>query len=206
MSINIIFATGIGKGDYPDLATKANSLFVDKNLKKDHTGSFKTSLERYNGTGKPQAFEGYTQKERKVIDEIKEAVLEEAEKFFEECGYTYDKGLSKLVVTGLWLNEMESNAEHKSHQHYGSLLSGCFYVNVPQDSGGIRFTGPLSRIDKATPEITNYTVFNSHSWTITPEKGNMLLWESYLIHQVVDTQFIGKRRSIAFDVSLEHKG
>jgi len=206
MSMNIIFATGISTGHYPELATKANSLFVTKNLNKIDSGNFKTSLKNYRANGKSQAFDNYNKKELQLIEEIKSVVLEEAEKFFKEYGYTYNKETSELVVTGIWLNEMESNPNHEKHQHYGNMLSGCFYIDLPEGAGGICFTGPLSRVDKATPDVENYTVFNSHSWTIAPEKGNMLMWESYLLHQVVDTQFVGKRRSIAFDVSLEHKG
>jgi uncharacterized protein (TIGR02466 family) len=205
MEIGIIFATGLGKAHYPELAEEASALFVDKNMVKVNNGNFKTSLKYYNGR-KTEISSNYTKEEQLIVDKIKDVILQEAEKFFEEYGFAYDKETSELVVTGLWINEMESNPEHEKHQHYGNMLSGCFYVDVPEGAGGIRFTGPLSRVDKATPDIAKYTVFNSHSWTITPEKGNMLLWESYLMHQVVDTQFTGKRRSIAFDVSLDFKG
>lgn len=205
MEMGIIFATGLGKAHYPELAEEASALFVGKNMTKVNSGNFKTSLKYYSGY-RTEISSNYTEEEQSIVNKIEDVILQEAEKFFEAYGFTYDKEIAKLVVTGLWINEMGSNPNHEKHQHYGNMLSGCFYVDMPKGAGGICFTGPLSRFDKATPDIAKYTVFNSHSWTITPEKGNMLMWESYLMHQVVDTQFTGKRRSIAFDVSLDFKG
>lgn len=203
MSVHTIFATGIIKSDYPELASEVSSLFVEKNLHESANANFKTSLETYIGYGGTQVRENYNKKELTIVDKIKTTILKESEKFFEEFGYKYDKTDLELTVTGLWLNEMESNSQHEQHQHYGNILSGCFYVDVPQGSGGITFIGPLSRFDKAMLDIANYTIFNSHSWTLDLEKGNLLLWESYIPHRVVNAEFIGKRRSIAFDVSLK---
>ena len=203
--MGIIFATGVGKAHYPELAKKASALFTDKNMVKADKKNFKTSLKSYTGC-KAQIHVDYTEEEQLIVNKIKDVILQEAEQFFKLYGYTYNKDILKLVVTGLWINEIESNSAHGVHSHVGNIMSGCFYIELPQGAGGITFTGPLSRIDKVTPDVEQYTTFNSTTWTINPEKGNMLMWESYLKHQVVDTQFTGKRRSIAFDVSLDFKG
>lgn len=123
--------------------------------------------------------------------------------FFAFCGYDVEN--YDFKVANIWANEMTSNSFHAGHNHTGYVISGCFYVDVPEGCGGIVFTGPLSRIDKVPRGVKNYTVFNSTTWGITPEQGTMYMWESFLIHEVPQAIFDGTRRSIAFDVTIKQK-
>ena len=204
MSLKIIFATGVFEETHKELAEKAKAVFNDVHLAGSRPG-FVTSLAEYGTTGRAVIDRNYSPENTLIIKEIEETILKEANRFFRSAGYTYDKDRYEFRVANLWFNEMESGSNHPKHAHYGSVLSGCFYVEVPPNSGGITFYGPLARIDKADLRVEDYTIFNSISWTILPEAGNMLLWESYLQHEVPTSVFIGKRRSIAFDVSLDIK-
>lgn len=202
MDINILFATGFAKEMHLALAEKAKNLFQD-DIFIEYSPGFKTSLKNYV-MGKGVVDSGYTKENALIIKEIEATILAQAEIFYSKLGYTKNDTV-EFKITNLWLNEMVSGSYHERHTHYGNVISGCFYVDVPPGSGGVMFYGPLSRIDKANLDVKEYTVFNSGTWTIVPEAGNMLMWESYLQHEVPTSEFIGKRRSIAFDVSLDIK-
>jgi uncharacterized protein (TIGR02466 family) len=97
---------------------------------------------------------------------------------------------------------MKSETEHPRHVHYGFQISGCFYVDVPKNSGGIMFSNPESLMPFGSSRVQTYTMFNSATWRMNPEEGDMYFWRSDLRHQVLSESFIGVRRSIAFDISV----
>lgn len=204
MELNIIFATAIGSTKHPELIDSSREWFkhVPMNAvsRPGLNGTFISSLEGYGAGGDSTA----VIPEGPALDNFKEVVLKNARLFLENCGYDVDK--YNFHIANIWLNEMVSESFHAPHKHYGKIVSGCFYVDVPENSGGVTFTGPLTRVDKANIAVKNYTVFNSDQWTGNPEPGSMLMWESYLTHEVPKTSFNGIRRSIAFDVVMETKG
>lgn len=104
-------------------------------------------------------------------------------------------------VMDIWLNEAESGNQQEPHNHCGHNITGCLYVDFPKGSQGLSFYGPLSRIDKRYLPIKKGTNFNSPTWTIFPKEGELLIWESNLVHFVGDSQHSGLRRTISFDVS-----
>ena len=109
----------------------------------------------------------------------------------------------ELVIKNLWLNEMVSGATHRRHSHYGSLFSGCIYVDLPVDSSGITLYNPSDRYDRIPTNYNRFHSANSGLWTYHPEEGDIFVWESYLHHSVEMSHFEGVRRSIAFDLILK---
>jgi uncharacterized protein (TIGR02466 family) len=200
MDINLLFATPIGVTKHPELVDSSRGWFEQVNLEPGPNPGITTSLGEYT-VGKSKSL---PISNSPALEVFKQTIIDNAVNFMAACGYATDKYVFKLA--NLWLNEMTSDSYQEAHSHYGNVVSGCFYVDVPEGSGSIVFTGPLSRIDKFMPEIENFSVFNSGAWTIMPEAGSMLLWESYLRHEVPKASFEGVRRSIAFDVSMETKG
>lgn len=134
---------------------------------------------------------------------VKSLIYKHGLKFFEDCGYDTIK--NDIEVSNIWLNEMKSATEHPRHLHYGFQISGCFYVDVPENSGGIMFSNPESLMPFGSSSVKTYTVFNSVTWRMNPEEGDMYFWRSDLRHQVLSESFIGIRRSIAFDISVIDK-
>lgn len=204
MELNVIFATALGTTKHLELLDSSREWFkqvpMDAKTNPGVNGIFVTSLKDYGAGGDNTV----PIPDGPDLDRFKEVVLKNARLFLEGCGYEVDK--YDFRIANIWLNEMTSESYHSAHNHYGKVVSGCFYVDVPENSGNIMFTGPLSRVDKPNITARNYTAFNSGTWTINPEPGSMLMWESYLIHEVPKTSFEGIRRSIAFDVSIETKG
>jgi hypothetical protein len=104
-----------------------------------------------------------------------------------------------------WLNEMPAGSEHRAHSHYGSALSGCFYVDMPENSGTIVFISPRARFDAVALEVETFSSLNCTAWQFAPKPGEFYLWESWLQHYVPASNYTGIRRSTALDIVLKPK-
>lgn len=107
-----------------------------------------------------------------------------------------------LKVNRIWLNEMESGHSHPTHDHYGQVLSGTLYVDMPPGAPGICFDTLRKGLFQAPLEIREHTIFNSDAWEAIPQEGQILMWPSYVPHYVNAAEFEGVRRSIAFDLAM----
>lgn len=122
--------------------------------------------------------------------------------FLDSMGFDVSK--YGFQLSAFWLNEMTSGTYHQRHSHFGKVVSGCFYVDVPFGSAGITYYNP-STISRYELDVKDYTHFNSNSWTINPAEGEVYFWESNISHEVRQSEFKGVRRSIAFDVTIVSK-
>ena len=99
----------------------------------------------------------------------------------------------KPKLDSLWVNLLKSGGQHSGHIHPHSILSGTFYVEVPSGSGAIRFEDPRLPLMMAAPPRPDSFV------TIEPAPGKLLLWESWLRHEVLAGTGKGERLSISFN-------
>jgi uncharacterized protein (TIGR02466 family) len=99
----------------------------------------------------------------------------------------------KPKLDSLWVNLLKSGGQHSGHIHPHSILSGTFYVEVPSGSGAIRFEDPRLPLMMAAPPRADTFV------TVQPRPGLLLLWESWLRHEVLAGTGKGERLSISFN-------
>ena len=137
------------------------------------------------------------------VIELVKVIEKNSSIFLNQIGGNTD--LYDIKVVNLWINEMRSGSFMSKHSHYGHVISGCYYIDVPQNSGMLRFSNPLAILPKQTVEHKELTMYNSSNINFNVQKGDMYLWESGLEHEVLATQFDGVRRSIAFDVNIKRK-
>ena len=112
----------------------------------------------------------------------------------------------KPICDSLWVNVMPEGGSHTSHIHTNSVISGTYYVAVPQGAGPIVFEDPRhammmaapSRLDKAPRAM-------KHHVSETPHEGTVMLWESYLRHEVPLNRSEGLRISISFNYVIGQK-
>ena len=100
---------------------------------------------------------------------------------------------TKPRLDSLWVNLLKSGGHHSGHIHPHSILSGTFYVEVPAGPGAIRFEDPRLPLMMAAPARTDSFV------TIDPHPGLLLMWESWLRHEVLPGTGSGERLSISFN-------
>jgi uncharacterized protein (TIGR02466 family) len=99
----------------------------------------------------------------------------------------------KLKLDSLWVNLLKAGGHHSGHIHPHSSISGTFYVEVPDGSGAIRFEDPRLPLMMAAPQREGTFV------TVQPRAGLLLMWESWLRHEVLPGAVRGERLSISFN-------
>ncbi|WP_298844833.1 TIGR02466 family protein [uncultured Roseobacter sp.] len=105
-----------------------------------------------------------------------------------------------LVLEDIWINILPPGGIHTSHIHPHSVISGTTYVAVPDGASAIRFEDPRHammmaappRIKDARPELRAFSY-------VAPAAGEVLLWESWLRHEVPLNMAEEERISISFN-------
>lgn len=106
----------------------------------------------------------------------------------------------KPRLDSLWVNLLKSSGHHSGHIHPHSILSGTLYVEVPSASGAIRFEDPRLPLMMAAPTRTKDAPEQLRPFvTVQPRPGLLLLWESWLRHEVLPGTGRGERLSISFN-------
>jgi uncharacterized protein (TIGR02466 family) len=125
-----------------------------------------------------------------AFSDLARLLTRHAAKFAEECAFELDR---KPKVDSLWINLLKPSGHHGGHIHPHSLISGTFYVEAPRGSGAIRFEDPRLPLMMAAPPRADSFV------TVEPRPGLLLLWESWLRHEVLPGTGRGERLSISFN-------
>ena len=107
------------------------------------------------------------------------------------------------VCDSLWVNVMPEGGSHTSHIHPNSVISGTYYVTVPEGAGPIVYEDPRLAMMMAAPprRKTAPRAERSHV-SETPAPGTLLLWESWLRHEVPLNRAAGERISVSFNYCL----
>lgn len=114
----------------------------------------------------------------------------------------YDLAGRTVAMTDCWANVMPSGVAHSMHIHPTSFISGTYYVAVPRGAGALKFEDPrLSRHMAAPPRrVDAPEAFRA--FVRTPARaGDVILFESWLRHEVPAARFSGERISISFNYS-----
>jgi uncharacterized protein (TIGR02466 family) len=100
----------------------------------------------------------------------------------------------QLAMTDCWVNVMREHVTHDLHLHPLSTLSGTYYVQTPKGSPGLKLEDPrLDRFMAAPPR-------GNRSWVVIPaQAGRVLVFESWLRHQVPPHRSRTPRVSISFN-------
>jgi uncharacterized protein (TIGR02466 family) len=106
----------------------------------------------------------------------------------------------ELSMTDCWINIMPRHTVHSLHLHPLSTLSGTYYVQVPEGSSGIKFEDPrLDRFMAAPPRKANARAANRAWITLPARAGEVVLFESWLRHEVGPNPLDAERVSVSFN-------
>jgi uncharacterized protein (TIGR02466 family) len=107
-----------------------------------------------------------------------------------------------LEMTDCWVNIMPRQVVHGLHLHTLSTLSGTYYVKIPAGSPGLKFEDPrLDRYMAAPPRKVASRAENRPWLTVPAVAGRILLFESWLRHEVAPNPVRQERVSISFNYS-----
>jgi uncharacterized protein (TIGR02466 family) len=106
----------------------------------------------------------------------------------------------EIRMTDCWVNIMPEQTAHSLHLHPLSFISGTYYVRTPKGCPGLKFEDPrLSKFMAAPPKLPGARDENRMYTTYPAEAGNVVLFESWLRHEVPANRVTEERISISFN-------
>lgn len=112
----------------------------------------------------------------------------------------FDLGDKALRLDSLWINMLPEGGIHTSHIHPHSVISGTTYVAMPEGASAIKFEDPRSAMMMAAPPRRADAPRDLRSFVYeAPKVGDVLLWESWLRHEVPMNMAEEERISVSFN-------
>ena len=114
----------------------------------------------------------------------------------------FDLAGRKLEMTDCWVNVMTRQVVHGLHLHPLASISGTYYVRTPRGCSGLKFEDPrLDRYMAAPPRKSRARRENQVWVTLPAETGRLVLFESWLRHEVMPNPTEAERISVSFNYS-----
>ncbi|MBT8415966.1 MAG: hypothetical protein KJO42_00860 [Silicimonas sp.] len=131
-----------------------------------------------------------------VVAELDKLVADFAERL------EFDLGDGKLVLEDIWINILPEGGIHTAHIHPHSVISGTTYVALPEGASAIKYEDPrLAMMMAAPPRKKDARDENRQFIYVKPVVGDVLLWESWLRHEVPMNMAEDERISVSFNYS-----
>ena len=108
----------------------------------------------------------------------------------------------KVGISEIWSIINKKGTFNTSHNHPGSYLSAAYYVKAPDECGDIHFFDPNEIKKFNSPPIENRTELSASGFTIKAQEGSLLIFPSYLYHDVGKNLSNEDRIVISFNVSI----
>ncbi|WP_353471149.1 2OG-Fe(II) oxygenase family protein [Salipiger sp. H15] len=110
----------------------------------------------------------------------------------------------KLVLEDLWINILPEGGTHSSHIHPHSVISGTTYVSMPEGASALKLEDPRLPMMMAAPTRRKGCREELRSFIYEkPAVGDVLLWESWLRHEVPMNMSEDERISVSFNYKWE---
>jgi uncharacterized protein (TIGR02466 family) len=197
MTVRSIFATRLNESELggdamlSELAHSIRMLAAD-----DEAGRRWSRQHRYSGYTSYASLNDLPKRDP-AFAEVAKILSRRAREFADECAFDLAR---KPRLDSLWVNLLKGAGHHTGHIHPHSIISGTLYVEVPAGSGAIRFEDPRLPLMMAAPTRRKDAPDSLQPFiAIEPRAGLLLLWESWLRHEVVAGTAKGERLSISFN-------
>jgi uncharacterized protein (TIGR02466 family) len=136
---------------------------------------------------------------KKVLDQSKYKNLKkEIMKEF----YYYAHGVlnyknNKFKMTTSWFTKSDAGQESNYHNHNNCMFSGCLYLKINDNSGGINFNNYENFRFQLI--ATKYDMLNARDYTIKPQTGTIVFFPSEMHHKILQNESNEERVSLAFN-------
>ncbi len=112
----------------------------------------------------------------------------------------FDLDGKALSLEDLWINILPPGGTHASHIHPNSVISGTTYVSMPKGASALKLEDPRSARMMAAPARLKSARRELQAFIyMAPEVGDILLWESWLRHEVPLNMADEDRISVSFN-------
>ena len=114
----------------------------------------------------------------------------------------FDLDDKKLKLEDIWINILPEGGTHSSHIHPHSVISGTTYVAMPDGASALKLEDPRLAMMMAAPARRKDAREELKTFVYAkPAVGDVLLWESWLRHEVPMNMSEEERISVSFNYS-----
>lgn len=108
----------------------------------------------------------------------------------------------ELKLEDIWINILPEGGTHSGHIHPHSVISGTTYVVMPEGASAIKFEDPRLPMMMAAPARHKDAREELRTFAYAaPAVGDVLLWESFIRHEVPMNMSEEDRISVSFNYS-----
>ena len=125
-----------------------------------------------------------------VFDQLKLMIDREVKVYMKALNLRPDTG--SIELSNIWLNVMPAGCYHAFHAHPLSVMSGTFYLKLPKGSSPLRIEDPRAPLFMASPS-------RKIQMDLNPKEGDLILFESWLKHEVPPHDCPESRYSVSFN-------
>jgi uncharacterized protein (TIGR02466 family) len=106
----------------------------------------------------------------------------------------------KLTCNALWVNVLPEGGSHSGHIHPHAVISGTTYVAMPDGTSALKLEDPRLPMMMAAPMPRAGAAEDRQRFVyVRPAVGEVLLWESWLRHEVPMNMAEEDRISVSFN-------
>lgn len=106
----------------------------------------------------------------------------------------------KPKLDNLWVNVLKPGGGHTGHIHPHAVLSGTVYIEVPERASALKLEDPRLPMMMARPGVAPDAPEAEQPFVyLKPRPGTVLMWESWLRHEVPPNGAKAERISISFN-------
>lgn len=198
MTIRQLFPTSLYEGRIDDAAFIATLERACRQLASDdRAGRAWSRAQGYAGYTSYASLDDLPLRDPDFGD-LKRVIDRHARSFADALGF--DLGGRKPKLDSLWVNILKPGGSHSGHIHPHSIISGTVYVAVPPGAGPLRLEDPrLPLMMNAPTPYSDAPADQQRFYYAQPTPGTILLWESWLRHEVPAGTAKSDRISISFN-------
>jgi len=111
----------------------------------------------------------------------------------------------KFKLLNSWVMQHLPKDYGPPHNHNNSLFSGVLYIKTSENCGDIKFHNKVNNnfSETITLKYEEYNIYNSSSFYFKPSDGLILLFPSYLNHEILPNLSEDLRYCLAFNIFIE---
>ena len=130
----------------------------------------------------------------------KEPALEDLKKQIYNVCKSIFPSMQGIYFQQMWAAVNKKGNYNILHQHGQYMLSGGYYLQVPENSGKVNFRDPRPG---ALSNWIATSVLRAGEWEVyMPKASDLMIWPAFLDHQVAPSQSDEDRIMISFDLNL----
>jgi uncharacterized protein (TIGR02466 family) len=115
--------------------------------------------------------------------------------------YEQNTGWGKSYLSNFWVQDYKENNTHGIHNHGRNELSVVYWVRANEHAGEFVLYNPSPYVNLWYGDKDEDTPFNSTVKYIKPEKGKIIIFPSFINHEVLPGDKGCIRTTIAFNYS-----